>query len=489
MSRRPDIRQDAVTPSPRGELPAAGTRSCGKGCMGAAASMVRFDRSMLRMSSVREEVLRVMEGALGAVSPARLVRALVSREGDVLTVGTSSYFLRGRRVIVLGAGKASACIARELETILGDVLTEGIVVTRYGYATSTERIRIAEGGHPLPDEDGVVGAAAIAALAQTAREGDLVLCAFSGGASALLSLPSPDIGLADLRALYGLLLGSGAPIDAVNVVRRHVTPLLGGGLARRLAGAQVVTLLLSDVVGDSVEVIASGPTAPDPSRFDDAKDVLTRFHLWERTPDSIRDRIDRGLRGRVPETAKPGDPAFRLADTYILGNNRTAVAGALEEGEKSGLQVQVLDQPIVGEARVVGRRLARMALDAGNASRRVVLVGGGETTVAVRGAGHGGRNQEVALAAALELEGQSDVTIAALATDGTDGPTHACGGIVDGETCARARTAGLDPEGALSRNDAYSLLSATRDLLFTGPTRTNVADVFVLRVGPASVAA
>ncbi|MCX6100023.1 MAG: DUF4147 domain-containing protein [Candidatus Bipolaricaulota bacterium] len=448
--------------------------------------MIRFDRSKLRESEGRECGLSLMEGTLEAVSPGRLVRSLVIREGNVLRVGTERYPLGDRRVFLLGAGKAAAAVAQELEAVLGDTLTAGVVVTRYGYAAPTTRVQVVEGGHPLPDQNSVAGAGALRALAKTVRDGDLVLCAFSGGGSSLLSLPSPGIELADLRALNEMLLRSGAPISVLNVVRRHVAPLLGGGLARLLAPAQVVTLLLSDVVGDSIETIASGPTVPDPTTFEDAREALSHLELWEQIPQSIRDRITLGLGGRAQETLKAGDPAFARAETHILGNNWTAVAAALKEGERLGLSARALDEPVIGEANLAGERLARIALDLGGGSERSVIVAGGETTVTVRGSGKGGRNQEVALAAALKLEGATNLTVAVLATDGTDGPTEACGGVVDGETTPRARAAGMDPAEALAKNDSYSLLSATGDLLFTGPTRTNVADLFFIFHDPHS---
>jgi hydroxypyruvate reductase len=448
--------------------------------------MIRFDRSRLRDGAARERGLSLMEQTLDAISPSRLVRDFVAREGDILRVGTERYPLGDRRVLLLGAGKAAAAVAQELEAILGDALTAGVVVTRYGYVAPTKRVRVVEGGHPLPDSNGVAGAMALQALAKTARGGDLVLCTFSGGGSALLSLPPPGIDLADLRALNETLLRSGAPIGDVNVVRRHVAPLLGGELARLLVPAQLVTLLLSDVVGDSVEAIASGPTVPDPTTFQDAKEVLSRLAVWEQVPRSIRDRIERGLRGWVQETPKPGDPVFARANAFIVGNNRTAVAAALEEGKKQGFSTQAVVEPIVGEARTAGERLARLARDSAASSARTLLVAGGETTVTVRGPGRGGRNQEVALAAALELEGTSNLMVAALATDGTDGPTDAAGGIVDGQTAVRARAAGFDPAEVLQQNNSHPLLLATGDLLSTGPTRTNVADLFFVFHDPDS---
>ncbi len=446
--------------------------------------MIRFDRSRLRDAAAREETLLILEETLEAISPARLIRAHVSLFGTDLRVGEECYPIANRRIVLLGAGKAAAVMAQALETILGDALTAGVVVTRYGYSAPTRRVEVYEGGHPLPDSNGAAGALAMQALAKGVRRGDLVLCVFSGGGSALLSLASPGIDLADLRALNDALLRSGAAIDEVNAVRRHVVPLLGGGLARLLAPAETITLLLSDVVGDRLEAIASGPTVPDPTTFEDAQGILLRRNLWEVVPRGVRDRIEQGLHGEVPETPKPGDTVFAQTTALVVGNNRTAVLAAQGAGEGRGHAAQDLEKPIAGEARGVGRYLAQLACERATAgSGRTLFVGGGETTVVVAGPGRGGRNQEVALAAAMALEGKADTTVIALATDGTDGPTDAAGAIVDGETVRRATAAGFDPAQALERNDAYPLLLATGDLLFSGPTRTNVADLFLVFAG------
>ncbi len=446
--------------------------------------MIRFDRTRLRNAAAREEALSVLEETLEAISPYRLIRGHVSLSGTELRVGEESYPIANRRVFLLGAGKAAAVMAQALEAILGDALTAGAVVTRYGYSTPTKRVQVHEGGHPLPDSNGAAGALALQTLAKGVRREDLVLCVFSGGGSALLSLESVGIDLADLRALNDALLRSGAAIDEVNAVRRHVVPLLGGGLARLLAPAETITLLLSDVVGDRLEAIASGPTVPDPTTFADAQGVLLRANLWDVVPCGVRDRIEQGLHGEVPETPKPGDTVFARTTTLVVGNNQTAVLAAVCAGERRGRLTQELAQPIVGEARGVGKYLAQLARDLAVAgSERALCVGGGETTVVVAGPGRGGRNQEVALAAAMALEGKTDATVIALATDGTDGPTDAAGAIVDGETVRRARAAGFDPTQALERNDAYPLLLATGDLLFSGPTCTNVADLFLVLAG------
>ncbi len=446
---------------------------------------VRFDRSALREREAREEILLLLEAGLETVSPRRVIREHVAREGNRLRVGEEVYSLSDRRVFLLGAGKASAAMAQEVEGVLRGPLTDGVVVTRYGYSFPTKRVKVYEGGHPLPDERGAAGARAVRALAEKVGERDLVLCLFSGGGSALLSLPAPGITLEDLRTLTAALLRCGAGIEEINAVRRHVTSLLGGQLAALLRPATSVSLLLSDVVGDRLEAISSGPTVPDPSTFGDAREVLVRHGLWDDVPRSVRERIESGLAGRIAETPKPGDPIFHSARAFVVGNNRTAVAAVCREGERRGYAVRLLEEPIVGEARAAGEALACLGRELGRSGRaKALAVGGGETTVTVRGEGLGGRNQEAALAAAIRLEGERGVVVAALGTDGTDGPTDAAGALVDGETVRRARGLGFDAERALAENDSHPLLRATGDLLLTGPTRTNVADLLLVAFRP-----
>jgi glycerate-2-kinase len=278
-----------------------------------------------------------------------------------------------------------------------------------------------------------------------------------------------------------LLLHSGAGIDELNTVRRHVSRLQGGQLAALLHPASVVTLILSDVIGDRLESIASGPTVPDPTTFADACEVLRRHGLWERVPDAVRSHILSGIASKVPETPKPSSRIFETSQAFLLGNNDTAIRLAAAAAQARGFDVHVLAQPLIGEARDIGAQLAARAVTiAGTATAKWALVAGGETTVTVCGDGLGGRNQEVALAAALQLEGIRGISLAALATDGTDGTTDVAGALIDGETAGRARELGIDPGTAMARNDSHPLLAATEDLLWTGPTRTNVADLALI---------
>ena len=440
----------------------------------------RVDRARLRAGPGRDEAIDLLETGLAVVDPERLVDAALSLEGRVLRVVGERLSIDDGSVWVLAIGKASMAMARAAELVLGRRLAGELAVAPHGAGGAMGRIPVVEAGHPLPDEDGRRAAERIASIAARVRDDDVVLCLLSGGGSALLASPPPGVTIADLASVTRQLLAAGAPIDETNTVRRHLSTLHGGGLARLLHPARVRTLVLSDVVGSRPESIASGPTVPDPTTFADVERVLRSRGLWDRVPGSVRGWIDRGLRGEVSETAKPGDPVFDRTAVRILADVGTFLDAVCAAGARAGFTVDRLDRPITGEARAAGRRLGRRLADRpAGGSEKLLLVGGGETTVTVRGGGRGGRNQEVALAAAIELRGIEGVCVAALGTDGIDGPTDAAGAIVDGTTIERARATGFDPRATLAENDAHALLAATGDLLITGPTGTNVADVTI----------
>lgn len=433
----------------------------------------------------RRMALSVLEAAIEAARPDHALRRVLRLEGSQLHVGERTYDLRRfRRVLVVGAGKAAAAMAATVEDVLGDRISQGIVVTKYGYTAPTRRIEVREGGHPVPDGAGVEAARRIVALVQDATAEDLVLCLISGGGSALLILPAPGISLEDQQGLTRLLLRSGATINEMNVVRKHLSQVKGGGLARLAAPASLVSLILSDVVGDSLDVIASGPTVPDSSTFEDACRVIDRYGLWERVPQSIARRLREGRAGLVPETPKSGDPVFRQVYNLVVANNEAAALGAAAKARALGFQTMVLSTFIEGEAREVGRVFAgiarAMALKGQPLPRPACLIAGGETTVTVRGQGLGGRNQELALAAAASLQGLQDVLLVSAATDGGDGPTDAAGALVDGSTMERARQLGLDPGAYLADNDSYHFFQKLGDLVRTGPTNTNVNDLVMV---------
>lgn len=461
----------------------------------------------LRASPRGAAITRVMAAALTAVEPAAAVRRHLRREGDMLFAGEKQFDLRKlRRVVVVGAGKAGAPMAQAAAAILGDRLSAGVVVVKQGHlmpasapsllgaahddksfsppASGVAAMRIFEAGHPVPDERGVGAARELAALVAGLDEHDLVIALISGGGSALLTLPVPGVTLADMQALTSQLLASGADIGAINTLRKHLDQLKGGGLARLVRPAALVTLILSDVVGSPLPSIASGPTVPDPSSFADALAVLERFELAERAPPAILAHLRHGAAGAVPDTPKPGDPIFAGVANLLVGSNELAAASAIAAARAEEFQPLLLTTSLEGEAREAGRFLAALLREvaaSGNPlPRPVCLVAGGETTVTLRGAGRGGRNQELALAAVAPLAELPDLALVALATDGGDGPTDAAGAVVTGATLARARALGLDPAGCLARNDAYPFFAALDDLLLPGPTSTNVNDLTFL---------
>jgi hydroxypyruvate reductase len=431
-----------------------------------------------------------MAAALAAVEPAAAVGRFLRRDGDILHVGEHRFDLALlQRVIVVGAGKAGAPMARAVAAALGDNLSAGLVVVKDGHlaaetSASSAVLRVVEAGHPVPDERGVNAAQAMLALLQNLTAHDLVIALISGGGSALLTLPVPGVTLAEIQQLTGQLLASGADIGAINILRKHLDQLKGGGLARLVRPATLVTLVLSDVVGSPLDSIASGPTVPDSSSFADALAVLARYGLDQSVPPSILAHLRRGAAGAIPDTPKPGDPLFDGVSTHLVGSNELAAAAALQAASAEGFTPLLLTTSLEGEAREAGRFLAailREVAASGNPlPRPVCLVAGGETTVTLRGTGRGGRNQELALAAVQGLAGLVDVALVALATDGGDGPTDAAGAVVTGQTAARARVLALDSADYLARNDAYHYFAALDDLLLPGPTATNVNDLTFL---------
>lgn len=443
-----------------------------------------FDTHTLRALSWGAEVRSVLAAALDAVDPQPAVsRAL---QDDRLIAAFSDC----RRMLAVGAGKAAYPMALALEQALGGRLTGGLVATKDGYLpadNALRRVQIVEAGHPLPDGRGMAAARRIEDLLQDAHADDLVFCLISGGGSALLTSPASGIALADLQQLTGQLLRSGAPIQRINGLRKHLETLKGGGLARLAAPARVITLILSDVVGDPLDAIASGPTVPDPTTYADAWETLEQFGLLESAPPAIRTRLQRGLRGEIAETLKPGDPIFARVEHRLVGSNALAAEAAAEKARSLGWNAAVLTTRREGEARAVGAELAGLARQVLQSGRPLpapaCLILGGETTVTVRGNGKGGRNQEVALGAASGLAGLEDVLVVSLATDGGDGPTDAAGALANGESLARASALGLDPRAALRENNAYPFFEALGDLLRPGPTRTNVNDLMLVFVG------
>jgi hydroxypyruvate reductase len=435
--------------------------------------------------TAREAARAIWETALAAADVRPLVQRAARRvDASAWEIGGARVEVpRGGRVLAVGCGKASGAMAAALEDVVGDRLDAGLVVVKDGYAVPTRRVRILEAGHPVPDARGEAAARGILDLLRGLTERDVVFLLISGGGSALTPAPAPPVTLEEKRAVTRLLLGAGANISELNAVRKHLSLVKGGQLARASAPARVIALVLSDVIGDPLDVIASGPAAPDSSTFSVAIDVLRRRGVWESTPASVRARLDAGQRGEIEETPKPGDPVFARVSHHIVGNNALVTDAAVARATALGYRPVLLTRALEGEARDVARDLIARARAL---EPPACLVAAGETTVTVRGTGKGGRCQELALAAALRVDGVSDVTVLAGGTDGTDGPTDAAGAVVDGTSLARMRAAGVDARAALEANDAHQALAAAGDLLVSGPTCTNLLDLYLVLHGRCS---
>jgi hydroxypyruvate reductase len=429
----------------------------------------------------------IFRAGLSAVDPEAAIRRHVRRSADILNIGEQAYPLDFfERIIVTGFGKATAPMAKALEDILGDRLTEGWITVKYGHGLPLEKIRVMEAGHPVPDQAGLQAARFILNRLKGCTEKDLILCAFSGGGSALFPAPRAPIELSEKQMTTQLLLNCGAAIFEINALRKHLSCCKGGQLARIVFPATLVSLFLSDVVGNPLDVIASGPTVPDPSTFSDCNHIIDRYGLREKMPASVLTLIEDGVRGRIAETPKVGDVAFVNSQNLIVGSNRAALDAASRQAESFGYPPLILSSFIQGEAREIARTVAaigkEMVMTGHPIAVPACILAGGETTVTLHGNGKGGRNQEFALAAALEMDGWPHIAMLSAGTDGSDGPTDAAGAFVDGNTCADARRKGIDPEKHLITNDAYHFFQQLDDLLITGPTRTNVMDIICMLV-------
>jgi glycerate 2-kinase len=395
----------------------------------------------------------------------------------------------GGRIIVVGAGKAAAAMARATERhYVGNGqkdLIAGFVTTRHGYGLPTDAIEVIEAGHPVPDANSIASAKRALELAASAGPHDLVLALMSGGASALWSAPVAGVSFEAKQTLTRQLLRSGARISEMNCVRKHLSRIKGGRLAA--AAGTTVTLALSDVhapIADDPSVIGSGPTVADPSTFADAAAIVEKFRV--ELPAAVRDHLAAGLRGAADETVKADDARIESSSYAVVGNRQTAVEGARRAALASGYEVIVIDEVIAGEASRSGEAFASRALrDASGRRRPVCVIGSGETTVTVRGGGSGGRNQEFVLGslAALQAQPAEGVVVGSAGTDGIDGPTTAAGALVDETTIERARALGLSPRAALEQNDAFPFFAALQDLILWGPTGTNVGDLHVVLLG------
>jgi hydroxypyruvate reductase len=434
-----------------------------------------------RMKSILKPLLEV---GLEAADPEKAIRKTLQLEGQMLHVGTRRYDLsRYNRLICVGAGKASGRMAQAVEQQLGKWLEGGVVIVKDGYGCRTRTIQIRQAGHPTPDKRSERAGKEILGLIRSLTPDDLLLVLLSGGASSLLVAPTKQITLADKQKTTRLLLQSGASIHEVNVVRKHLSAIKGGRLAEA-SSATIIGLLLSDVIGNEVSTIGSGPTVADPSTYHDARRILESYDLWKRIPQSVLVHLQEGIRGMVPETPKPGSRIFRRTYHHILGDNRLAVEGLAKKANAIGLPSLILTTSLTGEAREAGKMVGAVAREIHFFGRPIkrpaCLIWGGELTVTVRGTGKGGRAQEFALSAATEISGLPNVFVAGFGTDGADGSREAAGAVVDGRTLARAKPYRLDPEKVLQRNDSYSFFKKVGGHIVTGSTGTNVNDIYLV---------
>ena len=441
-----------------------------------------------QVETMRRHAMEIFEAALSAVDPVEAILRRIKPSDNGLRIGEHRFDYQDYdRILVVGAGKAGAPMAKALEDQLGDRIAEGVVVVKEGHGLPLKHVQIHEASHPVPDERGIRGAENILALVKGAGERDLVLCVISGGGSALLVAPAEGVTLADKQEVTRLLLACGADIHEINTVRKHLSRAKGGGLARFAYPATVVSLILSDVIGDDLNVIASGPAVPDTSTFADTRQVFDRYGIWHELPLSVRARIERGLAGDIEDTPKAGDDVFRRCYSELVGTNIQALIAAGKAARQKGYQDLILSSVVEGEAREVAKMFTAFAKEVRNSANPIAapacILCGGETTVTIQGEGKGGRNQEFALAAAMIIDGMENIVVLSGGTDGTDGPTDAAGAITDGRTMARAREMHLDPLDYLRRNDSYHFFQTLDDLIITGPTRTNVSDVYMVLVG------
>jgi glycerate 2-kinase len=440
-----------------------------------------------RREELRQDLHTIYQAALTAVDPSEAIRTHVQRDGDQLHVADCTYDLRQYdAVYLIGIGKAGAAMAIAIEAVLGDRLRGGHVIVKYGHGGPVVHVTLHEADHPIPDEAGVRATRTLLDFVNGRGPRELLICLLSGGGSALSPAPVEGITLAEKQEVTRLLLACGATIHEINALRKHISQIKGGQLARLASPATLVTLVLSDVVGDALDVIASGPTVPDTSTFADCVEILRKYQLLDTVPMAIRRHLEAGISGAIPETPKPGDAVFARTQTVIIGRNLQALEAASRQAAALGYHPLILSSAIEGETREVAKvhvGIAKEVLASGHPiAAPACILSGGETTVTLHGQGKGGRNQEFALALALGIHHMPGIAALSGGTDGTDGPTDAAGATADWTTCARAEQHGLHPREALENNDAYPFFEDLGDLLITGPTQTNVMDVRIMLI-------
>lgn len=436
---------------------------------------------------MRRDAIAIFHSGLKAVDPVVAVKRHLKYLDSRLEIQGQTYDLSEfENIYVIGMGKASASMARAIEELIGERCTDGIINVKRGHSVPLKIAKINEAGHPVPDEAGLAGTKEIIELLEQTCEKDLVLCLISGGGSALLPAPSEGLTLQDKQQTTKVLLDSGANIHEINAIRKHISQVKGGRLARMAYPSTLISLILSDVIGDNLDSIASGPTVPDSSTFEDCLHILDKYEIRQRILRSVVEFLEKGVRGEVEETPKTEDPAFTKTGNFIIGSNILAVRAAKEKADELGYNSLILSSFIEGETKEVARvhsAIVKGIISTSNpVARPACVISGGETTVTIRGKGLGGRNQEFSLAAAIDIDGLENTVILSGGTDGTDGPTDAAGAIADGTSLRRARELNLKADYYLRENDSYNFFQKLGDLLITGPTRTNVMDLRLVLV-------
>jgi hydroxypyruvate reductase len=444
------------------------------------------------LDEMRRTARAIFLKAVAAVDPFKILKDRIRIERDRLLIKTEReqekcFDLGGvHKIFLVGTGKASNSMAQAVEEIFGDRITTGVITTKYGHQLPLQKTEIIEAGHPLPDRKGYEGARRIQRLLKESGPEDLVIFLLSGGGSALLPYPADRIDLKEKQEITQLLLDCGADIREINTIRKHISRIKGGWLAKWAYPSTVVGFILSDVVGDQLDVIGSGPTVPDPTTFEEAWEILKKYDLISEMAPSIRKYLQSGKEGKVEETPKPQDVTFERVTNCLIGSNILALQTAEKEAASLGFNTLILSSAIEGETREAARfhtAVAKQVISSGNPiPKPACILSGGETTVTIKGKGLGGRNQEFVLASALEIAGIEKIVLLSGGTDGTDGPTDATGAMADHATVQRGKALGLDPKAFLDNNNAYPFFEKLGDLLITGPTYTNVMDVRIILV-------
>jgi glycerate 2-kinase len=429
----------------------------------------------------------IFDSAVESVLPENLIRNCIKLINNELTILNKKFYLEEyKNIFVIGGGKASGLMALALESILGDRIKKGVVTVKDHPIRKCRFINIIKASHPIPDEKSLYAAVEIEAIAKEAGEEDLVIALISGGASALVSSPVPPITLKNKRVVTNILLKSGANIHEINTIRKHLSGIKGGQLAKKVFPSTLITLFISDVVGDDLSFISSGPTVPDMTSFQDCMNIIEKYNLIDKLPLRVIEHLQEGINGIISETPKPGDPAFIKTHNLLIGNNQLAAKEASKKAKSIGLNPLILTTQMQGEAKEAAKFLVSVAKEVKKNDQPIkkpaCIISAGETTVTVSGKGKGGRNQELALSAAIELDGGNGITFLSAGTDGIDGFTDAAGAIVDGETVSRGKDLKLSALQYLRNNDSYNFFSPLDDLVIIGQTFTNVMDLQVIIV-------